>query len=297
MASLSDYARLIVPEYIPMGITGMLVGAVAALGTLPDITFWLGALCFVFIIAGYNSYNAIIDRDIDAMNKPNRPLPKGTLKEGDAFRVAAACYAISLLLALLVNGTFLIVALITVILTIAYSHPLVHLKRRFLMGTLAAVTLYTFLAPLLGWALYPENPLPMPVILFLFFFGLPNGVVKDYIDIAGDAYHKVKSLPVKLGYHGSIFVVALLYILSAIFLGFLAYERLVPASFLLLLVFYPLVLLNVYTLSKNSAPHKMTDGVFIRAMALLIAAELAMVLLIAYKVIIPEFGALVGVAH
>ncbi len=280
MATVKDYLGLIVPEYMPMGITGLLIGAVAATNTLPNDVLWLGIVCFLCIIAGYNSYNAIIDKEIDIINKPSRPLPRKALTEKDALYVAAIFYIIAIIIALFLDKFFLLIALATIALTIAYSHPKFHLKRRFIIGTLTAVVLYTVLAPALGWALYPNNPLPVPIILFLFFLGIPKGILKDYVDIAGDSYHRVHSLPVQMGYLNSIVAVVLFYLVSAIFLGFAVYENILPFKFVSLLVFYPFMLWNVKTMPKTFDPYSRRDGVFIRATLLLILIELAIMGLI-----------------
>ena len=280
MAAIRDYIGLIVPEYMPMGITGVLMGAIAATNTLPNDVLWLGIACFLCIIAGYNSYNAIIDKEIDIINKPSRPLPRKALTEKDALYVAAIFYIIAIMIALFLDKFFLLVALATIILTIAYSHPKIHLKRRFIIGTLTAVVLYTVLAPALGWALYSNNPVPVPIILFLFFLGIPKGILKDYVDIAGDSYHRVHSLPVQMGYLNSIVAVVLFYLVSAIFLGFAVYENILPFKFIFLLAFYPFMLWNVKTMPKTFDSHSRRDAVFIRAILLLILIELAIIGLI-----------------
>ena len=280
MAAIRDYIGLIVPEYMPMGITGVLMGAIAATNTLPNDVLWLGIACFLCIIAGYNSYNAIIDKEIDIINKPSRPLPRKALTEKDALYVAAIFYIIAIMIALFLDKFFLLVALATIILTIAYSHPKIHLKRRFIIGTLTAVVLYTVLAPALGWALYSNNPVPVPIILFLFFLGIPKGILKDYVDIAGDSYHRVHSLPVQMGYLNSIVAVVLFYLVSAIFLGFAVYENILPFKFIFLLAFYPFMLWNVKTMPKTFDLHSRCDAVFIRAILLLILIELAIIGLI-----------------
>lgn len=287
MASIKDYLNLIAPEYIPMGITGLLVGAVATLGALPDYRFILAAVCFCFIIAGYNSYNAIIDKEVDKINKPHRPLPKGTLTEKDALYFAVVSYIIAIVFAALLDGMFFLLALVTILITIAYSHPRIHLKKRFFIGTLTAVILYTLLAPLLGWSLYANNPIPIPIIIFLFFLGLPKGVMKDYVDILGDSHNHIKSLPVRMGYQNSVLAVILSYLFSAILVVFLIYEQIVQSSFLLLLLFYPFMFWNAYTLLEKTNTAKRRDLIFIKAMIILILMEIAIAGLIAYGVKLP----------
>ncbi len=276
MSKLNEYLRLIVPLYIPMAISGLFIGSVSTTYAFPSFSFILGVISFSLLIGGYNAYNAIIDKEIDRINKPDRPLPKGTLTEKDALYASVFCYILSILVAFLINTIFLLLILFTAGLTIAYSHPTIHLKRKFLWGTLSAVILYTVLAPLAGWALYPYLEIPIPVILFLFFLGLPTGIMKDYIDYVGDSFHKVHSVPVQLGYNNSILVVILLYMLSGIFLFFLIYEKILMQKALLLFIIYPFMFINLLNMPKNYASNLNKDTIFNVGMALFISTEITL---------------------
>jgi geranylgeranylglycerol-phosphate geranylgeranyltransferase len=257
-----------------MGITAMFMGYILAAGKIPGVDFLLGAVCFSFIIFGYNSYNAIIDKEIDRINKPYRPLAKGTLSDKDAFYIAVIFFVMALAIAVFLDSYFFWIAVTAILLSIAYSNPLLHFKRRLLLGTLSATILYTILAPLLGWAIYHNDiSKVVPFLIFLFFLGVPKAILKDYIDIPGDAYHGVHSIPIKLGYWNSIITVGLLYLFSLVFLFFLIYQRIIDQFYLFILVYYPFMLWNLTKLPKNFNIIDQKDKVFTNAITILMAVE------------------------
>jgi 4-hydroxybenzoate polyprenyltransferase len=278
-----DYWRLIVPEYMPMAITGLLLGFVATTQKLPNQSFILPVISILLVIAGYNSYNAVIDKEIDTINKPRRPLPNGSLTEKDAKYVALFFYAIAFLIAVFVDGLFFWFVFLAIILTFFYSYPPVYLKKRYIIGTLTAVILYTALIPLAGWSIHSELPIPIHLVFFLFLLGLPKGIMKDYVDISGDAYYQVRSMPIELGYNNSKLTIVLFYLVSAALLLYQVFEKIVPTNFLLVLLLYPLMILNVASMPKKFDSIDRKDRYFIRAMMLLIITELVLGWILIYN--------------
>lgn len=283
MASLEDYWHLIVPEYMLMAITGLLLGYIVTVQHLPDTGFLLPILSVLFVIAGYNSYNAIIDKEIDVINKPKRPLPKRTLSDKDAKYIAFFSYVLALIFALFIDGLFFWIISTMVILTLLYSYPPVYLKKQYIIGTLSAVILYTVLIPLAGWSINPSQPIPIPVIFFMFMLGLPKGIMKDYVDISGDSFYNVRSLPIELGYSNSKLTIILFYLVSAAILAYQVYEKITPYAFLILLIFYPFMILNVLNLPAKFDPYTRRDTYFIKAMLLLIIVEITIMALVVFK--------------
>jgi 4-hydroxybenzoate polyprenyltransferase len=283
MASLEDYWHLIVPEYMPMAIIGLLLGFVVTTQTFPNASFLLPILSVLFVIAGYNSYNAVIDKDIDVINKPKRPLPKRTLSERDAKYIAFFSYVLALIIAIFIDGLFFWMISIMVILTFLYSYPPIYLKKRYIIGTLLAVVLYSVLIPLAGWSMNPTQPIPIPIIFFMFMLGLPSGIMKDYVDISGDSFYKVRSLPIELGYGNSKLTIILFYLVSVSILVYQVYEKLIPNNFLALAIFYPFMIWNVLKLPAKFDPYTRRDSYFIRAMLLFIAVEITIMGLVIFN--------------
>ena len=170
-----------------------------------------------------------------------------------------------------------------VVLTFLYSYPPIYLKKRYLIGTLIAVVLYSVLIPLAGWSMNPTQPIPIPIIFFMIMLGLPSGIMKDYVDMSGDSFYKVRSLPIELGYGNSKLTVILFYLVSAIILIFQVYEKIAPLNFLVLLIFYPLMIGNVLKLPAKFGPYTRRDSYFIRAMLLFIAVEITIMGLVIFN--------------
>ena len=184
---LTEYLNLIVIEYIPPGLLSFFIGYLFSSNTIRiSLNVVIGLFCVFLITAGYNTFNAIYDKDMDKINKPHRPIPKGTISEKSAFLHSVLLLGLPLLLGLLINSTFLLVCLVAIALCIIYSYPRLYVKKAFIFGTIAATSLYAILFPLLGWALFPKSPIPIGIIAFLFVFGLGSGILKDFEDIEGD---------------------------------------------------------------------------------------------------------------
>ena len=66
-----------------MGVIGVIVGAFIASG-FGIIDYWIGIVisCAIVLIfmAGGNAINDYIDRDIDVVAHPDRPIPRGEIK-------------------------------------------------------------------------------------------------------------------------------------------------------------------------------------------------------------------------
>ena len=90
-----NYFRLTAPEYIPTGMLAFVVGFVFSGGKFNMWLSFLFALISVFFVAaGYNTFNAIYDEGIDAINKPHRPLPRGLINKKEAMNISLVFFFI-----------------------------------------------------------------------------------------------------------------------------------------------------------------------------------------------------------
>ena len=281
MPHLLDYWHLIVPEYIPMAISTALVGAVLTTGSLPDWRFFPLAFALCCIVGAFNSFNAIADKEIDKINRPERPVPMGVISEKQALCFAITLYIIALLVAYLLNTFVFGVIFIAVIVTAAYSYPGIDLKKRYIAGTVTAGVFYSIICFMAGWALYPAFQIPVEIILFLFLLGFSLAVTKDFTDVPGDSFNKAQTLPVKLGYLQSVGIVFIALTFSFLILAFLIYIEKLPNKYYVLLVFYPLMFFNINSFKKH-AKYFYADNVFRKTILLIIALEIVMIGLTLY---------------
>jgi len=278
MSKISHFFHLIVPQYIPMALTSLLVGAVFSISSLPDWRFWIAAFSLSCIVGGFNSFNAIADKEIDRINKPYRPIPSKKITEREALLFAALLYFVALFSAFLINLVFFVIIFISTLLTIAYSYPGLDLKKRFFFGTLSVTFFYAVLCPLAGWALYPLEEIPLSIIFFLFFFGLSLAISKDFMDMLGDSCNKANTFPVRLGYNQSIGFVFLFLTFSFGFLIFLVSQKILRSEYLFILIFFPLLILNINILRRKTILFT-KNNVFGRTIILIIILELTLILL------------------
>jgi geranylgeranylglycerol-phosphate geranylgeranyltransferase len=252
MPHIKHILRLIVPEYIPMGILALLVGIFFSTQKIILNTNLIYSIAVsILLISGYNSFNAVIDKDIDKINKPDRPLPQGKITTKQAIYLSILFFILSIYLSYMVNLIFLIIIIIGIILSILYSLPVINLKKRFLIGTITANSIYTIIMPIAGWAvnLYPDFPIYL--VIFLFIFGLGFAILKDFEDIVGDTQYHVRTILSKKGYTKTLFISSMLMIISIVTLLLFISLSLIPNKYVVISIFIVPALINIYTLFNN----------------------------------------------
>lgn len=281
MFHLVDLWHLVVPEYIPMAITTLFVGIVATTGFLPDWRFWLVSVSLLCVVGAFNSFNAIADKEIDRVNRPERPLPNSRISEKHALLFAIFLYFLALLISYLISIIVFWIVFAAVIITAAYSYPGIDLKKHFLTGTITVTIFYAILCFLAGWALYPTYPIPLGAMLFFFLLGFGLAVTKDFMDVPGDTFNSAHTLPVRLGYSQSVGIVFILLTFAFLFLTFQIYSGALQQKYYLLLLFYPLMFFNVNSFRKH-AKSFYSNHVFLKTIALIILLEAAFAVLSLY---------------
>lgn len=271
--------KITVPEYMPVGLIATLVGMAYTINlTSFNIKMVYALLSVAFIIAGYNTYNAIVDLEIDRINKPDRPLPKALLTIKDAKYITIISFFISLVLSLLINKIAFLIALVTITLSVLYSYRPINLKGRFILGTLAATVLYTITFPLIGWSVSQYSKIPIQIIFYLFVFGLVVAILKDFEDIIGDNHYEAHTIISYLGYTKTIKLLLLLILFGIILVIGFVYYGFLSIYYLGLLIFSLLYLLNLYYLNMNKTT-KRAKRAFIYSMVIMIFMEIFLIAL------------------
>ena len=180
---------------------GFISAATMASHAPPPAIAYLAALSAMLLNAGSNGLNQIFDIEIDRINKPTRPLPAGTLTKGQAAATVIALYGVSIAIAALVNVTFLVIVIITALLTYTYSAPPLRTKRHVCLANVTIAIPRGMLLIVAGWASVSPVTTLEPWFIGLVFglFVLGAASTKDFADIEGDAAHGCTTLPIKLG--------------------------------------------------------------------------------------------------
>merc|ERR1719160_511545 len=206
--------------WVPL-IWGVMCGAAAsgnyhaiwsgapALVCIEDVGKSLG--CMVLsgpLLTGYTqTMNDWYDREIDAINEPNRPIPSGAISEGEVIAQIWAlligglglAYALDgwaghenpIITELAIGGSFV---------SYIYSAPPLKLKQSGWIGNYAPGSSYIALPWWCGQAMFGTLNAPVVVLSLLYSIaGLGIAIVNDFKSIEGDRAMGLQSLPVAFG--------------------------------------------------------------------------------------------------
>jgi 4-hydroxybenzoate polyprenyltransferase len=165
-----------------------------------------GSLMAATLNAASNVLNQVHDLDLDRINKPDRPIPSGAVSPRAASVLAAALYALALVLAFLATPGAVPevgwIVVFTTILTWAYSAPPIRARNSWWLGPLVIAVPRGLLLKVAGWGtLAPVFSDREPWILGGVFFWYVIGAAptKDFADMEGDRAGGSSSLPLRFG--------------------------------------------------------------------------------------------------
>lgn len=173
----------------------------------------LACMTGAFITVAANAINDVYDLEIDRINRPHRPLPKGVITPKEAFVFSIIFYLLGVLSSALINKWTLIIALIFSALLFIYSATF---KRLPLIGnfTVSLATAFAFIYG--GVAVeHVENAIFPAIFAFLMHFG--REIIKDMEDIEGDRRNAAQTLPIRYGMRAAqVFATLMLFSLVGI---------------------------------------------------------------------------------
>jgi geranylgeranylglycerol-phosphate geranylgeranyltransferase len=230
----------------------VIVGAVLASSNILN-NLWqnliYGFLTGFMLTATSMTINDYYDREIDAINEPNRPIPSGLIKPKEAlafaFVLTAIGFAASLANAYLMQAIFcFVIAVIAWAISVTYTTvgKRCGLPGNFLVSACVAI-------PFVYGSIAIANEVKLNVLIFAsvaFLSITGREVTKGIVDVKGDKVQNVKTVAVRYGEKTAAMVAALFY-LSAVSLS--------PIPWLLNLVsfwFIPLVAVTDFGLVASS---------------------------------------------
>ncbi|MEM9177392.1 MAG: chlorophyll synthase ChlG [Myxococcota bacterium] len=161
------------------------------------------ALAGPLLCGGSQVVNDWFDREVDAINEPDRPIPSGRAPGRFALWMAIGWSLLALAVAALFGRWVLAASTLGVALAWAYSAPPLRLKRNGWIGNSAVALSYEGLAWITGAAVVLGGALPDPRILLvalLYSIGA-HGIMtlNDFKSVDGDRLMGIGSLPARLG--------------------------------------------------------------------------------------------------
>ena len=159
------------------------------------------------VCATSQAVNDWFDREVDAINEPQRPIPSGRMPGRWGLYIAVAWTALSLLVALALGPWGFGAAAVGLLLAWAYSAPPVRLKVNGWWGNAACGISYEGLAWVTGAAVMAGGAMPgghSLALAALYSLGA-HGIMtlNDFKSVQGDRQMGIGSLPVRLGVDGA----------------------------------------------------------------------------------------------
>lgn len=215
--------------------------SIESIGKIAIGTFMAGPL-----LVGFSQvWNDWCDREVDAINQPERLIPSGRATRGQVFAILAILATAALAVAAYLGLPVLIMALIGLAIALAYSAEPIRLKKNGWLGNLAIGLTYETCAWIAGHLTFdPElrSPTAMQSFTLALIYGLGvvgTMIINDFKSVAGDRKMGIRTIPVMFGESNAARIgVVIINAAQLVAIGAqLAWGRWIPAGicFLLLL--------------------------------------------------------------
>jgi geranylgeranylglycerol-phosphate geranylgeranyltransferase len=202
----------------------------------------LGIIAYFFIAGSGMVINDIYDIEIDRINRPKRPIPRGSITLHQA-KVLFITYLIIGLIASIINSVVTLLGILNVIIAaifglIGWIYAKWGKKSGFLGNIIVSVS---FSIGLIYGAVLNSSIIPIYIYFFFFtsfFLLLSREVIKGCEDVEGDNLQGVKTLAIKIGIKKSKYL-SMIFAIIAIIFFILNYFTLIinPFLFLITMIF------------------------------------------------------------
>lgn len=176
--------------YISIFIGGFVTGTIQ-----PFVKLLLACLSGMFIMAGANVINDVFDLEIDRINKPKRPLPRGLVSVAYVRKWSFFLFISGCVFGAMIHAWGFAIAFTASIWLYLYSW---RLKRTVLWGNFS-VAFLSGLAFVYGGLAIGRWVQALIVGIFAFLFHFVREIIKDMEDIQGDQADGVVTLPIRYG--------------------------------------------------------------------------------------------------
>ncbi len=182
--------------------------ACGVVSTGEDIVSNWSVLLLGIILAGplmcamSQTMNDYFDREVDAINEPDRPIPSGKISKQASWIITFSLIIIGFLVAWSIHPYVMAIAFVGVLMSHAYSGPPIRAKRNGWFGNLIVGFAYEGVAWLTGsFAITQGIPSSESIALAIIFSIGAHGIMtlNDFKSVVGDNISKVASIPVQLG--------------------------------------------------------------------------------------------------
>ena len=213
---MSAYLKILRPDEALM--MSMPVVIVAIVGHVYTISVFLATLLVYFMAGAGNVINDVFDHKIDAVNKPDRPIPSGRISLKNAKIYAGTLYIISAVISLIIsylinNYLFFVIIICSAVIIYAYSR---YFKALPLVGNIVVGGMIGFCFVVGGFILLcnTKDRDIFKVSVYVGFLAAVANVarelVKDMEDVQGDQLGGARTFPILYGKKASSIITILL---------------------------------------------------------------------------------------
>jgi geranylgeranylglycerol-phosphate geranylgeranyltransferase len=193
---LAGYFTITRPANSVVAGIAAVVAYLIATGTLV-IGVILLLVVVTLITAAGNVINDYFDAGIDAINRPERPIPSGSVSRKSALVYAGTLFLFGLLVSWFTTPLCCGIALINALFLVAYAY---RLKSTPFLGNVAvsflAASIFLFGGAFAGWE---KLVVMLPIAAITFLAMLARELLKDAEDIEGDKAGGADTLPIRIG--------------------------------------------------------------------------------------------------
>ncbi len=201
MDKFSAHFKLLRP--LNLGISALTVLMLAhVLGSIGEMALIFSAIIVVLSYnAAANVLNDYMDRETDAVNRPNRPLSTGAVNLNTALIMIVIMFSIGTITAMFLSFEAKLVSIgIALPLLILYS---LRLKKLPLIGNIVVAMLLGFTFLFSGFVFNGVQHMIVPAAL-AFGLTLIRELVKDIADMEGDGKASMRTFPIVAGLRASV---------------------------------------------------------------------------------------------
>ncbi len=207
---MNPYLEILRPGNAIMAVIAIFLMAVIS----GQFTFEvLMAAVVVFIVTGAgNSINDYFDHKIDAINKPERPIPSGRISLKTALIYSLSLFLVGIVLAFSINFLLGMIAFLSSFLMVFYARDL---KTKCLIGNLS-ISFLTGLCFVFGGIAVGQIMVSIYLGFYAFLMTMAREIVKDMEDMEGDREEGATTLPLVYGTRTSSIIAAFFMIIASI---------------------------------------------------------------------------------
>ena len=279
--SISSIIILIKPITWFPPMWAFLCGAVSSSNISLDSTMLLliGLILSGPIVCGMSqAVNDWYDKEVDAINEPDRPIPSGKIPGSWGFWIAIFMSIIGIMISWFLGFWGFFATLIAIVCAWAYSAEPIRLKRSGIIGPSIVALCYEGLPWFTGVAILTSQfPAPNTILVAgIYAFGAFGiMILNDFKAIEGDQKLGINSLPVTLGPKKagllSCFIMSLAQIIIIIIFIYLKIN-IIAMIVLLLLCIQFIAMIKMLKNPKKLVPWYNATGVFLYVIGMMVSA-------------------------